>query len=83
MAGSLYAHAGRSGSKASGSKASSLIRAHHARAFLMVILEVEGEFNIISALDLKLDGQDARMRHNEGEAELTTRLNRHGIARPR
>ena len=82
MAGSLCAQEDRSGPTAQESKAPSLIRAHHARAFLMVILEVEGEFNIISALDLKLDGQDARMRHNEGEAELTTRLNRHGIARP-
>ena len=39
--------------------------------------------NVVSALDLKLDCQDARMWHNERKPKLAARLDGHGIAGPR
>ena len=57
--------------------------AHRARAVLVIVLERERELDVVAALHLELDCEDARMRHDERQPKLAARLDGDGIAGPR
>ena len=57
--------------------------AYHAGSLLLIVLKSQGKFDVVATLDLKLNGENARVRYDERKSEFTASLDAYGVTRPR